>query len=93
VVSAFNAGNVDGIVVDLPTAFFLVGSEEVKNGTLIGQFPSKEGEQEHFGLLFEEGNPLRDCVNSALTELRDEGTLEELQQEWLANKTSAPVFE
>jgi polar amino acid transport system substrate-binding protein len=94
VVSAFNAKQIDGIIVDLPTAFFLVGAEEVKNGKVVGQFASAQGgEQEHFGMLFEEGNPLRDCVNSALTELRDEGTLEQIQQEWLSEKTSAPVLE
>jgi polar amino acid transport system substrate-binding protein len=94
VVSAINAGQIDGIVVDLPTAFFLVGSEEVKNGKVVGQFATEGGgEQEHFGMLFEEGNPLRDCVNQALTELRDEGTLEEIQQEWLSEKTSAPVLD
>jgi len=93
VVSAFNGEQIDGIVVDLPTAFFLVDSEEVKNGKVVGQFPAAEGEQEHFGMLFEEGNPLRDCVNRALTELRDEGTLEEIQQQWLSEKRSVPVLE
>jgi polar amino acid transport system substrate-binding protein len=92
VVAAINAKQIDGIVVDLPTAFFLVGAEEVKNGTVVGQFESVGG-QEHFGMLFEEGNPLRDCVNGALAELKDEGTLEQIQQEWLSEKTSAPVLE
>jgi len=92
VVSAINAKQIDGIVVDLPTAFFLVGAEEVKNGTVVGQFASAGG-QEHFGMLFEEGNRLRDCVNGALAELKDDGTLEQIQQEWLSEKTSAPVLE
>jgi polar amino acid transport system substrate-binding protein len=92
VVAAINAGQIDGLVVDLPTAFFLVGSEEVKNGKVVGQFPSVGG-QEHFGMLFEEGNSLRDCVNEALAELKDDGTLAEIQQEWLSEKTSAPVLE
>ncbi len=92
VVSAINAGQIDGIVVDLPTAFFLVGAEEVEDGKVVGQFPSVGG-QEHFGMLFEEGNPLRDCVNEALTALKDEGTLEEIQTEWLSQRTSAPVLE
>ena len=92
VVSAINAKQIDGIVVDLPTAFFLVGSEEVKNGVVVGQFPSVGG-QEHFGMLFEEGNPLRDCVNEALAELKDDGTLEQIQEEWLSEKTDAPVLE
>jgi polar amino acid transport system substrate-binding protein len=93
VVAALNAKQIDGIVVDLPTAFFLVGAEEVKNGTVVGQFPPAAGEQEHFGMLFEEGNPLRDCVNGALATLKDDGTLEQIQQEWLSEKASAPVLE
>ncbi len=92
VVAAINGKQIDGIVVDLPTAFFLVGAEEVKNGTVVGQFPSAGG-QEHFGMLFQEGNRLRDCVNGALAELKDDGTLDEIQQEWLSEKTSAPVLE
>jgi polar amino acid transport system substrate-binding protein len=92
VVSAMNAQQIDGIVVDLPTAFYLVGSGEVTDGTVVGQFPSAGG-QEHFGMLFEEGNALRDCVNEALSELEDEGTLAEIQEEWLSEKTDAPVLE
>ena len=92
VVAALNGKQIDGIVVDLPTAFFLVGSGEVKDGTVVGQFPSTGG-QESFGMLFEEGNPLRDCVNEALATLKDGGTLAEIQQQWLSEKTSAPVLE
>jgi polar amino acid transport system substrate-binding protein len=92
VVAALNGGQIDGIVVDLPTAFYLTGSGEVKDGVVVGQFPSTGG-QEHFGILFEEGNPLRDCVNEALASLKDAGTLDEIQQRWLSEKTSAPVLE
>jgi polar amino acid transport system substrate-binding protein len=92
VIAAINAKQIDGLVVDLPTAFFLVGAEEVKNGKVVGQFPSTGG-QEHFGMLFQEGNTLRDCVNEALAELKADGTLEQIQTEWLSNKTSAPVLE
>jgi polar amino acid transport system substrate-binding protein len=94
VVAALNAKQIDGIVVDLPTAFFLVGAEEVKNGKVVGQFEGSGtgGEQEHFGMLFEEGNTLRDCVNDALAELKSAGTLDQIQQEWLSEKASAPVL-
>jgi polar amino acid transport system substrate-binding protein len=92
VIAAINAKQIDGLVVDLPTAFFLVGAEEVKNGKVVGQFPST-GSQEHFGMLFQEGNELRDCVNEALAALKADGTLEQIQTEWLSNKTSAPVLE
>jgi polar amino acid transport system substrate-binding protein len=92
VVAALNGKQIDGIVVDLPTAFYLVGSGEVKSGTVVGQFPSTGG-QEHFGMLFEEGNPLRDCVNEVLGRLKDDGTLAEIQEQWLSERTSAPVLE
>jgi polar amino acid transport system substrate-binding protein len=91
VVAALNGGQLDGIVVDLPTAFFLVGSGEVKNGVVVGQFPSVGG-QEHFGMLFEEGNPLRDCVNEAIASLRESGTLDELAQEWIEG-SAPPILE
>ena len=90
-VSGLKNRQVDGIVVDLPTAFFIT-AVQVPNGTIVGQFPSVGG-QEYFGMVFEEGNPLRDCVNEALAALREDGTLDSIQQEWLADKTDAPVLE
>ena len=91
VISAINAQQIDGIVVDLPTAFYIVAAE-MDNGVIVGQFPSVGG-QEHFGMVFEEGNQLRECVNEALQTLTDDGTLDEIQQEWLSDKASAPVLE
>ena len=90
-VSGLQNRQVDGIVVDLPTAFFIT-AVQVPNGTIVGQFPSVGG-QEYFGMVFEEENPLRDCVNEALAALREDGTLDSIQQEWLADKTDAPVLE
>ena len=90
-ISGLENEQVDGIVVDLPTAFFIV-AVQLDNGTIVGQFPTV-GQQEYFGMVFEEGNPLRDCVNQALNTLREDGTLDSIQQEWLADKTDAPVLE
>jgi polar amino acid transport system substrate-binding protein len=89
-VQALKNKQVDGIVVDLPTAFFLV-AVELDNGIIVGQFPSV-GEQEYFAMAFESDSPLTDCVNQALQSLRDDGTLAAIQQEWLADKASAPVI-
>ncbi len=91
VISALKAKQIDGIVVDLPTAFF-VTAVEVPNGTIVGQFPDA-GEQEQFGLVLAKDSPLTDCVDEAVTALRDEGTLDSIQQEWLADKANAPVLE
>jgi polar amino acid transport system substrate-binding protein len=90
--SALEAGQIDGIVVDLPTAFYIT-AVEIPGSTVVGQFPTTSGEPEQFGLLFEDGNPLVDCVNEALAALKENGTLEEIEQQWLADKVDAPVFE
>ena len=89
-ISALKAKQVDGIVVDLPTAFFITAAQ-VENSKIVGQFPAV-GEQERFGMVFEKGSPLVDCVNEALATLKDDGKLEEIQQEWLSDKASAPVL-
>jgi polar amino acid transport system substrate-binding protein len=91
VISALNAKQIDGIVVDLPTAFFIVAAE-LDDGVLVGQFPTA-GEQERFGMVFEKGNPLVRCVNEALASLKADGRLADIQQEWLSDKANAPVLE
>ncbi len=90
-ISGLENGQVDGIVVDLPTAFFIV-AVQLDDGAIVGQFPTV-GQQEYFGMVFEDGNPLVDCVNQALDTLREDGTLASIQQEWLADRTDAPVLE
>jgi polar amino acid transport system substrate-binding protein len=90
-VSALKAKQIDGLVVDLPTAFFITAAQ-VENSKIVGQFPAV-GEQERFGMVFERGSSLDDCVNEALATLKDDGRLDEIQQEWLSDKASAPVLE
>ncbi len=90
-ISALKAKQVDGLVVDLPTAFF-VTAVQIPNGTIVGQFPAV-GEQERFGMVFEKGSSLVACVNGALRALKRDGTLADIQQEWLSDKASAPVLE
>jgi polar amino acid transport system substrate-binding protein len=89
--SALRAGQIDGIVVDLPTAFF-ISAVEIPNSAVVGQFAT-QGETEQFGLLFEEGSPLVDCVNQAIEKLKADGTLQEIQDQWLSQAVSAPVIE
>jgi polar amino acid transport system substrate-binding protein len=89
--SALRAGQIDGIVVDLPTAFF-ISAVEIPNSAVVGQFAT-QGKTEQFGLLFEEGNPLVDCVNQAIEKLEADGTLRQIQDRWLSEAVSAPVLE
>jgi polar amino acid transport system substrate-binding protein len=81
---------IDGLVVDLPTAFY-ISSAEVPHSTVSAQFPSPKG-GEHFGMVFQKGDPLATCVDSALATLKANGTLAKIQSTWLSKATGAPVL-
>jgi polar amino acid transport system substrate-binding protein len=87
--SALEAGQIDGIVVDLPTAYYVTAAE-FDNAKIVGQFPAQDGGEE-FGLLMAKGSPLVTCVNWALTNLKESGELQQIQDEWLVGK-DAPYF-
>jgi polar amino acid transport system substrate-binding protein len=89
-VFALKNKQIDGLVVDLPTAFY-VTAVQVPNSKILGQFPSPAG-GEHFGMVFQKGNPLAPCVNRALAALKTSGQLKRIQQTWLAKATGAPVL-
>jgi polar amino acid transport system substrate-binding protein len=91
--SALQAGQIDGEVVDYDTAFFITGSGEVENSVVVGQFPQTGGTTEQFGLVLEQGNPLKACLDQALESLRADGTLQAAQEEWLDQAAEAPVLE
>ena len=82
-------GQVDAILADLPTAFYIT-AVEIPKGTIVGQFQPETGEQEEFGMLFEKGSPLVECVNQALAVLRDDGTLETIETQWLSDVVDVP---
>jgi polar amino acid transport system substrate-binding protein len=88
--SALENGQIDGIVVDLPTAYYIT-AVEIDRSKIVGQFPAESG-AEQFGLLFEKDSPLVPCVDQVLTELKDSGELQAIQDEWLAGD-SAPYFQ
>jgi polar amino acid transport system substrate-binding protein len=89
--AALDAQQVDAVVFDLPTAFY-VSSVEMEGTKVIGQFPAEAGEGDAFGLVFSEGDPLRDCADEALASLKESGRLDEIEQEWLSDVVDAPVI-
>jgi polar amino acid transport system substrate-binding protein len=89
-VQALKSKQIDGLVVDLPTAFYISGAE-VPNSTVSAQFPSAKG-GEHFGMVFQKGNSLATCVDGALAKLKAAGTLKKIQATWLSKATGAPVL-
>jgi len=83
---------VDAIVVDLPTAFYLRDAE-LKDGKIVGQLPKVDGQQgDQFGLVLAKDSPLTKKVTEAVDALRTDGTLDKLATQWLAADGDAPVL-
>lgn len=85
--SALDSGQIDALVTDVVTTVYL-RDFEIKGSVVVGQYPTNEP----FGMLFESGNPLVDCVNQILAGLKEDGTLEALEQEWLQDYLSVPTL-
>jgi polar amino acid transport system substrate-binding protein len=89
-INALKNGQIDGLVVDLPTALY-VTAVQVPNSKILGQFTSAPG-GEHFGVVFQKGNPLAACVNKAIARLKANGTIKTLERVWLRKATAAPIL-
>jgi polar amino acid transport system substrate-binding protein len=87
-VQALKNGQIDGLVVDLPTGLYLT-SAELTGAKIIGQLPVS-GSPEQFGLVLEHGSKLTSCVSTAVDALRKDGTLAALQKKWLTSTAGAP---
>jgi polar amino acid transport system substrate-binding protein len=88
-IAALKAKQIDGIVVDFPTGLFMA-AVQLDNGKVAGRLPAPE-DGEYFGVVLEKDSALTECVNEAITAIKDDGTLDALEQKWLTG--SAPVLE
>ena len=91
-VSALKNKQIDGLVVDLPTAFYL-SAVEVPNGLIAGQIAGSDQASSGFGLLLAKDNPITSCVSAAVDALRNDGTLDAITKQWLSADAGAPVLE
>ncbi|MFG1926567.1 ABC transporter substrate-binding protein [Cryptosporangium sp. NPDC048952] len=89
--TALKNGQVDAIVVDLPTAFYITGAE-VTDAAVVGQFENTVGTPEQFGLVLDKGSKLTACVSKAVEAIGEDGTLANIEEEWLSKATNAPVL-
>jgi polar amino acid transport system substrate-binding protein len=86
---ALTNGQVDALVVDLPTAFYIT-SAELPDAKIVGQLPAGSGTPEQFGAVLDKGSALTACVSQAVDKLRSAGTLAALEKQWLSTAGSAP---
>ena len=89
-VSALKNKQIDGLVVDLPTAFYLSGVE-IPHGIIVGQLPST-GTGDQFGLLLSKDSKLTSCVSAAVDAITKDGSLAAITDKWLATDAGAPVL-
>jgi polar amino acid transport system substrate-binding protein len=90
VVTALKNEQVDAVVVDVPTAFFLT-AVQIPEAATVGQFPAPGGDE--WGALMEKGSPITPCVSAAVEELDSSGELAAIEKRWLSDVTNAPVLE
>jgi polar amino acid transport system substrate-binding protein len=88
-VKALQAKQIDGIVVDLPTAFYMRDAQ-LTGGTIVGYLPTV-GDVEHFSILLAKGSALTSCANQALASIKADGTLAALAQQWIYDQ-GAPAL-
>ncbi len=84
-------GQVEAILADVPTAYYIT-AVEIPQASIVGQFQPETGEQEEFGMLFEKGSELRPCVDQALATLEEDGTLAAIEKKWLSDVVDVPVL-
>jgi polar amino acid transport system substrate-binding protein len=90
-IQALKNGQIDALVVDLPTAFYIT-SAQVPGSVIVGQLPPT-GTPEQFGALLDKNSPLTSCVSKAINALKANGTLAKIQDKWLAQVAKAPVLQ
>ena len=88
-IQAVSAKQIDAVVVDLPTAFFIT-AVQLDGGVIVGTLPTV-GEVEHFSVVLDLGSPLTPCVNAAIAGIKADGTLAAITEEWITGQ-GAPAL-
>ena len=90
-VAALKNKQIDALVVDLPTAFYLVAAE-LDAGLIVGQLPVTNGTPEQFGLLLSKGSTITSCLNTAIASIKADGSLAAIQSQYLGSAAGAPTL-
>ncbi|MGH2824157.1 MAG: ABC transporter substrate-binding protein [Thermoleophilaceae bacterium] len=87
VVTALKQDQVDAVVVDLPTAFYVTAAQ-VPGSKIVGQFSAPGGDS--FGLLLEKDSELTQSVDEAIAARDSSGQLKRTTNKWMGAAAGAP---
>jgi polar amino acid transport system substrate-binding protein len=96
-VRALKNGQVDGLVVDLPTAFYMRDVQvndfdtPEAEGAVLGQIATEV--QSYFGILLQKDSPLTACINEALAVIKANGTWQAIYDSEISEVNDAPFLE
>lgn len=92
-IAALDAQQIDAIVADLYTALYATAAQ-MEGGAIFGQFSTTDDTAgESWALLFEQDNPLVECVNNAILLLRESGELDAITEEWMTSSIDVPFID
>ena len=86
-VAAVDNGQADALVTDTPQCVYMVESEQLSNGTVVGQIPGTE-DPDGLGITLAKDSPLTPFVTDAMNAILDDGTVQGLIDQWLKAYTS-----
>jgi polar amino acid transport system substrate-binding protein len=90
-IKALDNKQIDAIVVDLPTAYYVTG-DQLTDGVIVAQAKTGGDTGDKFGLVLEKGSSLKSCVNKALAAIKASGELQSIQDKWLSSVGGAPYL-
>lgn len=95
---ALQNGQIDGLVVDLGSAFYMRDAQLENFDTpepeavIVGQF-SADVQVDQVGAVMQKGSELKPCVDAAIVSLKEDGTLEAIYDEWIVTGQEIPFLE
>lgn len=84
---ALDAGQIDALVADTTVCVYMVQSGQVADGVVIGRIAGSE-DKDGMGIVLPKDSPLTEATTKAVDDLEADGTLQKLQDQWLAEYTS-----
>lgn len=84
---ALDAGQIDALVADTTVCVYMVQSGQVADGVVIGRIAGSE-DKDGMGIVLPKDSTLTEAATKAVDDLEADGTLQKLQDQWLAEYTS-----